>query len=198
MFNHRCVLRVVAEYLLIDAYTPFSQITDLSKFGSSIIHSTPQAPRVAWVSDMEILVVDGEHLSISEFRVAVRRLVSDTTATLSQLTGDKNIPQYFRTPIKEDLRNKQPGYSFLKDSRFDGLSEPFLRLLVEDGTWRIGQVYFGTWIWNRPAIRRFFFICATLLNNISVLLNVTRTYGNHHRKFCSPYAHSLLPIHHLD
>ena len=124
---------------------PFDQIKELSSYASSIVLAEPLPPRISWDDGMTTVAIDGEHISLDFLRQGIQEEIRQLESCILALTGEQSIPDWLSKddggrPVKDEPRNRDPGYSFLDDSRFRDRHHPFLRHLVEDPEWNLARM----------------------------------------------------------
>jgi len=108
---------------------------------------------------MTAVSIDGELITLDGLREGLKAQVEAVRQSILLITGEVEVPNWLSqgSPIKDDPRNTEPGYSFLKDARFRDAHLPLLQKLVEHPDWRIGCLdNEHQWLWNISAIFQFF------------------------------------------
>jgi hypothetical protein len=154
---------------------PFSQLCELSAFASHQVFMEPTVPRISWNQHMTAVSIDGELVVLDALREGLKTQVGAVKSLILQVTGEADIVDWLSCgpPVKDDPRNREPGYSFLEDRRFKGAHLPVLQCLVEHLDWKIGSLdNENRWIWHISPIFRFFHNTGEIQKAIMPLIRV--------------------------
>jgi hypothetical protein len=165
-------------YLEPASLKPFSQLCELSAYASHLAYSEPMPPRVVYNQEMNTVSVDGEQVLLTELRAGVKNSIQSLRSRILDITSEDDIPNWTTggTPVRDDPRDKTPRYSFLDDPRFSDAHLDLLKRLVQHSGWRIGLPdTTGRWMWNIPAILRFFSLTAGVQEVLMPLMQVAST-----------------------
>lgn len=145
----------------------------MQALASSIALQTIHPPRVGWNPDFTKLTIDGEILDLAALRSGLRAVYDKCVETLLSLTGEGHFEFKIDADVRDNLRNRQRGASFLENPEYANAHHGLLERLVTHPSWRICFVASnGTIHWNIPALVRFFTLTSSLINGLAFLLHI--------------------------
>ena len=125
---------------------------------SSLSYKVKNLPRFAWNHNYTVVSIDGFPIAMKDFKSFPGRMLKESERRLQVALQGLSFPDFDKVIdacvnsedvqnwIKDDLRNREPGYSFLTDPRnpFQSFSETLLRAIMDED--------------NNPELARRFFV----------------------------------------
>jgi hypothetical protein len=145
--------------LLTEGYqNQFTSLMQEFHLVASLSYKVKSMPRFAWNYNYSIVSIDGHPISMKDFQAFPNHLLKlaesqldaalqglsfpDFESAIRRCVGNEDVTHW----IKDDLCNREPGYSFLSDTRnpFHTFSECFLQAIMDEE--------------NNPHVARRFFV----------------------------------------
>jgi len=121
--------------------SPFTTISELQSYASSLVMREPQAPNVTISADVQTFSVFGKPLSLSQFRTGLKNLIKDTEERMIKIMKGSPIPYKIPDDLEDDMSNISRGYTWRKNGHFTEMSDPLLQRYLDDP--QSGLAYIG-------------------------------------------------------
>ena len=112
--------------------SPFTTISELQSYASSLVMREPQAPNVTISADVQTFSVFGKPLSLPQFRAGLQNLIKDTEERMIKIMKGSPIPYKIPDDLEDNMSNTTRGYSWRKNGHFTEVSDPLLQRYLDD------------------------------------------------------------------
>jgi hypothetical protein len=113
---------------------------------STLCYKVERIPRLIWNYNYTVISIDGFPISMKDYKAFPTQMLKMAETRLRDVLLGLQFPDFDQEVtkcivsdnvgnwIKDDLRNEQPGYSFLSDKRnaFHKFSERFLQTIMDE------------------------------------------------------------------
>ena len=120
--------------------SPFTTISELQSYASSLVMREPQAPNVTLSADVQTFSVFGKPLSLPQFRAGLQNLIKDTEERMIKIMRGSSIPYKIPEDLEDDMSNTTRGYAWHKNGHFTETSDPLLQRYLDDPESGLGYV----------------------------------------------------------
>jgi hypothetical protein len=147
----------VARYLTEGAQNQFTSLMQEFHLVASLCYKVKNLPRFTWNHNFTIVTIDGFPIAMKDLKAFPKCVLQEAERRLQVALQGLTFPDFDKVVndcleheavgnwIKDDLRNRDPGYSFISDTRnpFQSFSETLLRAMMdEDNNPRVASRFF--------------------------------------------------------
>ena len=136
----------VARYLTEGAQNQFTSLMQEFHLVASLCYKVKNLPRFAWNHNFTIVTIDGFPITMKDLKVFLKLVLQEAERWLQVALQGLTVPDFDKVVndcigseavgnwIKDDLHNRDPGYSFISDARnpFQSFSETLLRAMMDE------------------------------------------------------------------